>query len=427
MSMANIALVLFGSLILFLVLGVPISVSVGGAAIATILLCYPQLPVLVIAQRLFTSLDNVSIMAIPFFILAGNLMTNGGISRRIVDFVNSLIGRIRGGLGYVAVIACSIFAALSGSGPATVLAIGSMMYKDMEDRGYPKARLAGLLAVAGGLGPVIPPSIIMVVYCTLTPASVTDMFTCGIFVGIVIAIVLAAQVFYFAHKEQWPKDDTRISGGELAVNFFKALPALLMPVIILGSIYSGLMTPTEASATAAIYALIIGLFVYRELKLRDLPKIFLASAKSAAMVLFIIATASSFSWLFTYSNLSTAMVKFIVGMNMSPVVFSVAIALLLLFFGTFLEGTAICVLLVPVLWPIAEAMGLTAVQFGLIVCVAGVIGAMTPPVAVNIFAACSVSKLNIGEVTKGEMPFFIGFTAVLILIAIFPAAFTFMV
>ncbi len=266
----------------------------------------------------------------------------------------------------------------------------------------------------------------MVVYCTLTPASVTDMFTCGIFAGIVIAVVLACQVFYFAHKEKWPKDENRISVSELGRSFYHALPALMMPIIILGSIYSGLMTPTEASATAAIYALIIGLFVYRELKPKDLPRIFLTSAKSASMVLFIIATASSFSWLFTYSNLSAAMVKTIVGLNMSRLVFSVMIALLLLFFGTFLEGTAICVLLVPVLWPIAEAMGLTAVQFGLIVCVAGVIGAMTPPVAVNIFAACSVSKLSIGEVTKGEMPFFLGFCAVLMLIAIFPAAFTFM-
>lgn len=379
---------------------------------------------MVIAQRLFTSLDNVSIMAIPFFVLAGNLMTNGGISKMICDFVNSIIGGIRGGMGYAAIVACAFFAALSGSAPATVLAIGSMLYPEMVKLGYPPERSAGLLAVAGGLGPVIPPSIIMVVYCTLTPASVTDMFTCGVLIGAVIAVVLAVEVGYFAHKEHWPKTTQHINLCELGRSFVKAIPALLMPVIILGTIYGGLMTATESAATAVIYAWIVGMFIYRKLKLKDIPQLLISSAKSASMVLFIIATASSFSWLFTYSNLSAAMVNGISALHMSPVVFCILIALLLLFFGTFLEGTAICVLLVPVLWPIAQVMGMTAVQFGLIVCVAGVIGAMTPPVAVNIFAACSISKLSIGQVTKGELPFFFGFVAVLLLIAVFPGLFT---
>ena len=422
--MLQLAITLFGSLVILLIIGVPISISVGGAAAATILLCYPNLPVMVIAQRLFTSLDNVSIMAIPFFVLAGNLMTNGGISKMICDFVNSIIGGIRGGMGYAAIVACAFFAALSGSAPATVLAIGSMLYPEMVKLGYPPERSAGLLAVAGGLGPVIPPSIIMVVYCTLTPASVTDMFTCGVLIGAVIAVVLAVEVGYLAHKEHWPKTTHHINLYELGRSFVKAIPALLMPVIILGTIYGGLMTATESAATAVIYAWIVGMFIYRKLKLRDIPQLLISSAKSASMVLFIIATASSFSWLFTYSNLSAAMVNGISALHMSPVVFCILIALLLLFFGTFLEGTAICVLLVPVLWPIAQVMGMTAVQFGLIVCVAGVIGAMTPPVAVNIFAACSISKLSIGQVTKGELPFFFGFVAVLLLIAVFPGLFT---
>ena len=422
--MLGVCLMLFGSLILLLLIGVPISVSVGAAALCTILGCYPDLPLKVVAQRLFTSMDNVSIMAIPFFVLAGNLMTNGGISRMIVRFVNSIIGGIRGGLGYVTVLACAFFAALSGSAPATVLAIGSMLYPEMVNMGYPEERSAGLLTVSGGLGPVIPPSIIMIVYCTITSASITDMFTCGIFVGIVIAVILCLEVFFFARKEKWPKSEKKIEPQELGRSFVKAFPALLMPVLILGSIYAGWMTATEAAATSVVYAMIVGLFVYRQIRFRDLFKIILSSAKSASMVLFIIATASSFSWLFTYSNLSTAMVKAITAMHMSSILFCVMIAILLLFFGTFLEGTAICVLLVPVLWPVAEAMGLTAIQFGLIVCLAGVIGAMTPPVAVNIFAACSISKLSIGQVTKGEIPFFLGFVGVLILVALFPALFT---
>lgn len=422
--MLQVCVMLFGTLILLLLIGVPISVSVGMAAMCTICGCYPDLPLKVVAQRLFTSMDNVSIMSIPFFVLAGNLMTNGGISKMIVHFVNSIIGNIRGGFGYVTVIACAFFAALSGSAPATVLAIGSMLYPEMVNMGYPPERSAGLLAVSGGLGPVIPPSIIMIVYCTITSASITDMFTCGIFVGILLAVVLCLEVFFFAKKEKWPKIENKIQAKELGRNFVAAFPAILMPVIILGSIYSGWMTATEAAATSVVYAMIVGMFVYRQISIGDLPKIFLSSAKSASMVLFIIATASSFSWLFTYSSLSSAMVKLIASINMNSVVFCIIIAVLLLFFGTFLEGTAICVLLVPVFWPIAQAMGLTAIQFGLIVCLAGVIGAMTPPVAVNIFAACSVSKLSIGQVTKGELPFFFGFVGVLLLVAIFPSLFT---
>ena len=425
--MGQVAFSLFGILVILLLIGVPISVSVGAAAAATILFCYPDLPVMVIAQRLFTSMDNVSIMAIPFFVLAGNLMTNGGISKMIVEFVNCFVGNIRGGLGYAAIVACAFFAALSGSAPATVLAIGSMLYPEMVKLGYPKERCAGLLAVSGGLGPVIPPSIIMVVYCTLTGASVTNMFTVGIFVGILIALILSAEVFYFSHREAWPRMDGKLDYSQIWKKFVRAFPALLMPVIILGSIYSGLMTPTESSATAVLYAFLIGVFVYRQLKIRDLPKIILNSAKSAGMILFIIATASSFSWLFTYSDMSDAMVSGIVALNMSPKLFCVLIAVLLLFFGTFLEGTAICVLLVPVLWPVAMSMGLTAIEFGLIVCLAGVIGAMTPPVAVNIFSACSISKLSIGEVTRGELPFFLCFVMVLLLIALFPSFFTFMI
>ena len=302
-----------------------------------------------------------------------------------------------------------------------------MLYPEMTKLGYPEERCAGLLAVSGGLGPVIPPSIIMVVYCTITMASVSNMFTAGIFVGCIIAVILAVEVLYLAHKEKWPKMSRKFSGRELLQCLIRAFPALLMPIIILGGIYSGIMTATESSSTAVIYAFLVGTFVYRQLKLKDIPQIILTSAKSAGMILVIIATASSFSWLFTYSNMSNAIVGVITSMNISPKLFCVLIAVLVLFFGTFLEGTAICVLLVPVLWPVASAMGFTAIEFGLIVCLGGVIGAMTPPVAVNIFAACSISKLSIAQVTRGELPFFFGFVAVLFAVALFPSIFTFMI
>ena len=412
-------LVLFGSLIVFLVIGVPISVSLGAATMLSLISF--GVPMAVVPQRMFTALDSVSIMAIPLFVLAGNLMTKGGISRRLVDFCNSVIGNVRGGMAYAMVLACAFFAALSGSAPATVLAIGSMLYPDMVRLGYPRERCAGLLAVAGGLGPIIPPSIIMVVYCTITNSSVGDMFKGGITAGIMIAVILAGISIYYAHKEQWPKNTEKISAKDFAVRFFRALPALLLPVIILGGIYSGMMTPTESASAATIYALIVGVFVYKEIKIKDLYMILLESGKSSAMILFIIATSTAFSWLFTFSGISGQLVSTIILMNPAPWLFLLIIAVILLIFGTFLEGIATCVLLVPVLWPIAQSLGIGAIHFGMVVCMANVIGCMTPPVAVNLFAAASVSKLKMGKIAKGELPFFLGYCAVFFMIVLIPA------
>lgn len=421
-----IGIALFGSLAFFLLFGVPVGVSVGAATMATILICFDT-PVAVVAQRLFAALDSVSIMAIPFFVLAGNLMTEGGISSRLVRFANRIVGGVRGGLGYAAILACAFFAALSGSGPATVLAIGSMMYPDMVKLGYPGPRCAGLLAVAGGLGPVIPPSIIMVVYCTITNTSISDMFTAGLYVGILIVIVLCLLCAYFARKENWPKSDQVFSLSELGASFFNALPAIFLPAIVLGGIYSGTLTPTESAAVAAVYAVMVGLFVYREIRLGDLIRIVFQSAKNSAMILFVIATAASFSWLFTYSGISHDLVAAIKGLNLSMRAFSILIFFVLLLFGTFMEGIAMCVLLVPVLFPVAKGLGISGLQFGIIVSVCGVLGSMTPPVAVNIFAAVSVSKLKIGDVCVGELPFFVGFALILFLIALFPQILIFLV
>lgn len=414
-----IGIVLFGSLALFLLFGVPVGVSVGAATMTTIFACFDT-PVSVVAQRLFTALDSVSIMAIPFFVLAGNLMTEGGISSRLVRFANQIVGNIQGGLCYATILACAFFAALSGSGPATVLAIGSMMYPDMVKLGYPGSRCAGLLAVAGGLGPVIPPSIIMVVYCTITNTSISDMFTAGLYVGICIVIVLCAICMVLARRENWPKSDQKFNFPTLCSSFFNALPAIFLPAIVLGGIYSGSLTPTESAAVAAVYAVMVGLFVYREIRPSDITRIIFQSAKNSAMILFVIATAASFSWLFTYSGISNELVAVIKGLNLSMTAFSVLIFFVLLLFGTFMEGIAMCVLLVPVLFPVAKGLGLSGLQFGVIVSICGVLGSMTPPVAVNIFAAVSISKLKIGAVCVGEIPFFIGFCLTLFVFVLFP-------
>lgn len=419
------AIVLFGTLALLLIIGVPISISLGAATMLS-MLTY-DVPLAVVGQRMFTALDSVSIMAIPLFVLAGNLMTQGGISRRLVDFANRIIGNVRGGMCYAMVLACAFFAALSGSAPATVLAIGSMLYPEMVKLGYPKARCAGLLTVSGGLGPIIPPSIIMVVYCTITNSSVGDMFKAGLIAGAMIGVVLIGICIYLSHKEQWPKNEEKITFKELWKSFIGAIPAIFLPVIILGGIYSGMLTPTESAATAVVYSFIVGVFVYKEIHLKDLKNIILESGKGSAMMLFIIATSTAFSWLFTFSGISTQLVDAIVGMNLSASMFCLIVAVILLIFGTFLEGIATCVLLVPVLWPIASSLGINAIHFGMIVSISNVIGTMTPPVAVNIFSAASVSKLKMGEIAKGEVPFFIGYLAVFFAIVFIPAFSTFFI
>jgi len=311
-------------------------------------------------------------------------MTKGGISRRIVNFANCLVGNVRGGMSLALVLACAFFAALSGSAPATVIAIGTMLYNDMVKLGYPGDRTAGLLVVSGGLGPIIPPSIIMVIYCTLTGASVGNMFKQGMLIGIVIMLVLMAEVLFYAKKENWPKQAVKRSPSEIFKIFLDAIPALMTPIIILGGIYSGMLTATESAAIAVVWAAIAGLFIYKELTVKELVPILKDSAKSSAMILFIIAASTAFSWVFTFSGASQALVNAVISMHLNSALFCFVVAIILLIFGTFMEGTAIAVLLVPVLWPIAQSMGIDVIHFGMIVCISNVVGTMTPPVAVNI-------------------------------------------
>lgn len=251
------------------------------------------------------------------------------------------------------------------------------------------------------------------------------MFKGGLVAGVMIAVVLLVLCIYLSHKEKWPKNEQKTTFKDLAKSFVEAIPAILLPVIILGGIYSGLLTPTESAAVAVVYSLIVGVFVYKEINMKDLAAIILDSGKGSAMMLFIIATSTAFSWLFTFSGISTELVNAIVGLHLSKTLFCFIIAVILLLFGTFLEGIATCVLLVPVLWPIAAGLGVNAIHFGMIVSISNVIGTMTPPVAVNIFSAASVSKLKMGEIAKGEIPFFIGYVMVFLAIVFIPQLSTF--
>lgn len=412
-------ILLFVVFAIAVVIGIPISMALGVGTLASVFFGNLGVSAAVVAQRIFGGLQSTSIMAIAFFVLAGNLMASGGISRRIVNFANCLIGNIRGGMGLALVLACAFFAALSGSAPATVVAIGAMLYADMVKDGYPEAKIASLLVVAGGLGPIIPPSIIMILYCTLTGASVTSMFTQGVMIGIVIMFVLIVEVFFMAHKEKWPKTTVQRNIKEVFKIFVNAIPALLTPVIILGGIYSGLLTATESAACACVWALIASTVIYKEISLMDIIKILMKSAKSSAMILFIIGTSTAFSWVFTYCGASKALVDIVVGLQLNQTLFCLIVAIILLIFGTFMEGSAICVLLVPVLWPIASSMGINVIHFGMIMCISNVIGTMTPPVAINIFSAIQVSRsvreLSIGEISKAQTPFFIGYLLVFLL------------
>ena len=402
-------IILFAAFAVCLIVGVPVSISLGVASLCSVVFGGLSASSTVIAQRIFGGLQSTSIMAIAFFVLAGNLMTKGGISRRIVNFANCLVGNVRGGMSLALVLACAFFAALSGSAPATVIAIGTMLYNDMVKLGYPGDRTAGLLVVSGGLGPIIPPSIIMVIYCTLTGASVGNMFKQGMLIGIVIMLVLMTEVLFYAKKENWPKQAVKRSPSEIFKIF---LDALMTPIIILGGIYSGMLTATESAAIAVVWAAIAGLFIYKELTVKELVPILKDSAKSSAMILFIIAASTAFSWVFTFSGASQALVNAVISMHLNSALFCFVVAIILLIFGTFMEGTAIAVLLVPVLWPIAQSMGIDVIHFGMIVCISNVVGTMTPPVAVNIFSASTVSGLKMGDIAKAEIPFLIGYVAV---------------
>lgn len=420
-------LILFGSFLILLLISAPIAISLGIASSLTVLFSKDLgIGLDVIPQRIFGGLDSSSIMAIAYFILAGNIMTKGGISRKLVDFCNSIVGNFRGGMAHALVLASAFFSALSGSAPATVIAIGSMLYKDMVKLGYPKNRTAGLLVISGGLGPIIPPSIIMVVYGTLTGSSIGSLFKAGMVIGILLMLVLMGTIWFYARKENWPKSPEKLSSTDIYKKFINAVPAMLLPIIILGGIYSGIFTPTESAAIAVICSLFIGMFVYKEIKYSDLFDIFVDSAKSSAMILFIIATSTSFAWLFAYSGISRELVSFVTSLNLSPTIFSLLVAALLLVFGIFLEGIATCVLLVPVLWPLAQAVGIDPIHFGMIVCISNVIGTMTPPVAVNIFSASSVTGLSMGEIGKGQIPFLISFVIVFLMVVIFPSISTFL-
>lgn len=406
------------TLVICLLMGVPIAFSIGIATLAG--LVAGGIPLTFIGQGAFTSLDSFTTLAIPMFILAGALMETGGLSKRLIGFAQSLIGNVAGGLGIVAVLACAFFAAISGSSPATVAAIGSIMIPAMIKRGYPAGFAASTSATAGGLGIVIPPSITMIVFGISANVSISDMFLAGIMPGILIVILLCTTIYLMSKKHGYSGIDSQFSFKNAAASFWDAKWALLAPVLILGGIYSGIFTPTESAMIAVVYGLIVGFFVYKELKLRDLPRILIESAVTTGAVVIILSTATSFGRIITMYQVPHKLTAWLTTLTQEPIIVLLLICLLMLILGTFMETLSLVIILTPILLPVVTALGIDPLHFGIIMTIGAEIGMITPPVGVNLFVASGISGLSIERLSKAMIPFLFTMLIAYALIALIP-------
>ena len=398
------------------VLGFPIWVVLATSCFAGISVASTT-PMLVIAQRMFTSVDSFPLLAIPLFMVAGNLMERGGISRRLINFCDSLLGSFTGGLAMVAILTCMFFAAISGSGPATVAAIGGIMIPAMVDAGYSRAFSAALMSVAGAIGVIIPPSIPMVNYGIAGSVSISTLFAAGFGPGILIGATLMLVAYVTAKKNGYGvQNKTPFSLRNVWNSFKGAFFALVMPVIVLGGIYGGIFTPTEAAAVAAVYGLIAGVFVYKELKFRELPELLMNAGKSTAMVMIIVAAASSFGWILTSARIPDAIASFMLSLSNNKFVILLIINAFLLIVGCLMDVTASIIILTPIFMPIVAQFGINPVHFGIIMVVNLAIGMSTPPLGVNLFVSCGIAKISIEENSRALIKFLIANVAALLLI-----------
>lgn len=413
-------LILFGVLFLMLMLGVPISISLGIAVVCGIIKSGNLNLMPIVAQRMFTQLDNFTLMAVPLFILAGNIMEKGGISIRLIQFLSLLLRKINARLACITVVASAFFGAISGSNPATVAAIGGITYPHMRDKGYPPDVAAAVAASSGTLGVVIPPSIPMVTYAVTASVSIGTMFMAGVVPGVLLAVALVT-ANVLVNKKYDAKDTRRVPAREYFLSFKDALLALIMPVIILGGIYGGFFTPTEAAAVACVYALIISCFVYKELTLKELWPIFLNSAISSAVVLFVVALSAPFAYFMTTKNIPTIIAQSVLSVFSSKVALVLMMNVILLFLGCFLETQSIILLVTPIFLTMIGPMGLTPVELGIIIIVNTSIGMITPPMGVNLFVACGIAKVSLEQVSRRLAPYLIAELIVLLVISYLPA------
>ncbi|TRO32643.1 TRAP transporter large permease [Pseudomonas sp. ALS1131] len=413
--------VLFLFLLLFLLMfiGVPIAASLGLAGSITIMLFSPD-SVRSLAIKLFETSEHYTLLAIPFFLLSGAFMTTGGVAKRLIDFANACVGHIRGGLAIGAVLACMLFAALSGSSPATVAAVGSIAIAGMVRSGYPQAFGAGIVCNAGTLGILIPPSIVMVVYAAATEQSVGKLFMAGVIPGIMLGVVLMVAIYIVARIKKLPALP-RASFREWLRAAREAFWGLLLMVIILGGIYSGMFTPTEAAAVAAVYAGFVALFVYKDLKIRECPKVLLESGKLTIMLMFIIANAMLFAHVLTTEQIPQTITAWVVDLGLQPWQFLLVVNIVLLVAGAFMEPSAIILILAPILFPIAMQLGIDPIHLGIIMVVNMEIGLITPPVGLNLFVTSAVTGMSLTQVIRAAMPWLMLLLSFLMIITYIPA------
>ncbi|NBB83539.1 MAG: TRAP transporter large permease subunit [Alphaproteobacteria bacterium] len=411
--------ILFGSFFVLLLIGVPIGVALGGASLLAIAYV-PFLDFDMYALGLVSGIDSFTLIAVVLFTLAGSLMAQGGISRRLIRVADRAFGRSPGDLGTVTIMACLFFAAISGTGSATVAAIGLAMIPALVKRGYDRAYAGAMVASAGGLGVMIPPSVVMIVYAVAAGVSVTALFMAGIVPGIVIALTLIAYNIWQRRKAKAAGRDEGVDEGSLLAALNDAKLALAMPVVVLGSIYSGIVTPTESSAVAVVYALIVSCFVYRELPLSTVPKMMLDSALLVSSVLIIIGASVAFGRIIALEQIPTELAQFVLSLTESKNLVLLAAILLLLIVGTFLETLAAIVILTPVLLPIMMQLGVDPVHFGIVMIVALAIGFVTPPLGANLFMAAQVGQVPFDRIARRIFPWVCAMVVALLIIAFAP-------
>jgi C4-dicarboxylate transporter DctM subunit len=416
----EVIIMMFALFCLLAALNVPIAFTLGFATIIPLLIT-EEFPLVTVTMAMTQSIDSFPFMAIPFFILAGTLMDKGGISQRLVSFADSLVGSVYGGLAIVTVIASTFFGAISGSAPATVAAIGGIMIPYMVKEGYSAGFASAVAASAGCLGLFIPPSIAMITYGVTTGQSIGALFIGGVGPGLITAFGLCV-VSYFISKKRGYKGKMPFAMKNVRATGKNALYPLLMPIIILGGIYGGIFTPTEAAAVAVVYALIVGFFFTRELKIADLPGVLTSSTVTTAMIMLIIATASSFGRLLTLLELPAALVNFVVENNVSAMVFLLIINLAMLVIGTFMELNATILILAPILLPIANALGIDPIHLGIIIVVNMTFGLLTPPLGVNLFVSCGIAKIKFDELCREIYPFLAVAVVVVFIVTYIPQA-----
>ncbi len=410
--------ILFVTLFLFMAIGMPVAISLGLSSLLTILF-FGEDSLASLSIKLYETSEHYTLLSIPFFILAGVMMSTGGVAKRMVRFAVAAVGHLRGGLAIASVLACTLFAAVSGSSPATVVAIGSIVIAGMVRNGYPKEFAAGVICNAGTLGILIPPSIVMVVYAAVTNVSVGRIFMAGVMPGLLLAFMLAFAVWWRAGKLTLTKGE-RAPMREVLVAFKDSIWGLALLAIIMGGIYGGIFTPTEAAAVAAVYATFVAVVVYRDIKPKDLPHVFMDAGKTTVMLMFIIGNALLFAHVLTTERIPQTITGHILAAGMEPWQFLLVVNIILLIAGNFMEPTGIILILAPIFFPIAEQLGIDPIHLGIIMVVNMEIGMITPPVGLNLFVTSGITGMNLVQVTKAALPWLMILLLFLLLVTYIP-------